>query len=162
MDIATDPTLFAAVAGLAVLAGLLAVILRGRVLTLAAEAEAARRRAGCLEEILLAAPDGFFRWNHDDDSERCSRRLAVLLGLWRGTDSTFAEVIEAFGAAEAAVLGVAVEGLRRNGVGFDLELALRDGPRRMMVVGLRIADDEDRPLSDVLWVRDVTEGTVAV
>ncbi|HEY8016440.1 MAG TPA: hypothetical protein VIE35_11435, partial [Dongiaceae bacterium] len=38
-----------------------------------------------LEEVLSTAPDGFFRWTLNDEGgivdERCSRRLAVLLGL---------------------------------------------------------------------------------
>jgi len=117
-------------------------------------------------EVLAAAPDGFYSWNLAADgavvSEQCSRRLAVLLGLFGGTDATYGDILESFGLSEAAVLSVAVSDLRQHGSGFELELTLRDGHRRVLVVGNRAADAEGKPLADVLWMRDVTEGTTAV
>ena len=119
-----------------------------------------------LAEVLAAAPDGFYRWDltaeGDVAAEHCSRRLAVLLGLYGGTEAVYADVLESFGISEAAVLEVAVAALRHQGTGFELELALRDGHRRVLVVGSRAADAEGRPLADVLWMRDVTEGAAAV
>jgi signal transduction histidine kinase len=119
-----------------------------------------------LDEILAAAPDGFYRWSMTPEghplAEHCSRRLAVLLGLYGGTAASYADVVESFGASEGAVLEVAVAALRQHGRGFEIELGLRDGHRRALVVGSRAADAEGRPLADVLWVRDVTEGTATV
>ncbi|MBY0431620.1 MAG: PAS domain-containing protein, partial [Rhodospirillales bacterium] len=112
-------------------------------------------------EVMLAAPDGFYRWSHGA-GEQCSRRLAVLLGLFNGIDASFDEVLASFGQAEAAVLEVAVAGLRQNGVGFELELALRDSARRMLVMGVRAAAPDGTPVADLLWMRDVTEGATAV
>jgi PAS domain S-box-containing protein len=118
-----------------------------------------------LGEILASAPDGFYRWNLAADgqieSEDCSRRLAVLLGLFGGTDATFADILENFGEQTAAALRTAVESLNRHGNGFELELPLGEGNRRVLVVGSRAGDDEGNPLADVMWMRDVTEGAAA-
>ncbi len=119
-----------------------------------------------MTEVLAAAPDGFYRWDLAPDgrttAEHCSRRLAVLLGLYGGTNAGYADVLESFGPSEAAALEAAVSTLRQQGTGFELELALRDGHRRVLVVGSRAADAEGQPLADVLWMRDITEGAAAV
>ena len=119
-----------------------------------------------LAEILASAPDGFYRWNMtaegNIESEDCSRRLAVLLGLFGGTDATYKDILENFSPEAAAALTTAVDELHRQGSGFELELSLREGPRRVLVVGSRAGDSEGNPLADVLWMRDVTEGAAAV
>ncbi|MDR3440376.1 ATP-binding protein [Telmatospirillum sp.] len=119
-----------------------------------------------LNEILASAPDGFFRWDLGPDgsvqSENCSRRLAVLLGLFGGTNATFADILENFGPEAATALTSAVDGLHRQGNRFELELALKEGSRRIQVVGSRAANPEGTPLADVLWMRDVTEGATEV
>ena len=159
-----DPLVAAVGAGLlAGLALVVPILLWQRRRARALADAVARRDSEVLraEEVLRAAPDGFYRWDHDG-GEQCSRRLAVLLGLYGGTQSGYQHVLDSFGTAEAAVLEVAVAGLRQNGVGFDLELALKDGARRMLVLGVRAADGDGIPLADLLWMRDVTEGTTAV
>ena len=119
-----------------------------------------------LEEILAAAPDGFFRWDLEPGGivigEQCSRRLAVLLDLYGGVNASFGDVLDSFAPTEAAVLDVAVMALHRHGTGFELELALGEGGRRIMVVGIRATTAEGAGLADVLWMRDVTEGAAAV
>ncbi len=119
-----------------------------------------------LGEILAAAPDGFYRWTLGPDgqitADHCSRRLAVLLGLYGGTDATYDDVLQSFGLTEAGVLELSVAALHQHGTGFELELTLRDGHRRVLVVGSRAADADGQSLADVLWMRDVTEGAAAV
>ena len=48
-------------------------------------------------EVLGMAPDGYFSWfyGYGDTPSRevCSRRLAVLLGLYKGLDSDFSAVL---------------------------------------------------------------------
>ncbi|MGE5504159.1 MAG: ATP-binding protein [Actinomycetota bacterium] len=122
-----------------------------------AEAEAER-----LRESLLAAPDGFYGWMGEDGAELCSRRLAVLLGLYSGTAAGWSEVLEAFAPAAAAQLDGAANALRSDGQGFEMELDLRDQVRRVRAVGVRAAGDDGRVLADILWVRDVTEGAAVV
>ena len=125
--------------------------------------EAERTR---LAEILAASPDGFYRWDVSPDGGvegvHCSRRLAVLLGLFAGTEATYEDVKGSFGTSETAVLDAAVASLQGSGNGFELELGLRDGHRRVLVVGCRAADSDGRALADLLWMRDVTEGAAAV
>ena len=124
--------------------------------------EAERTR---LAEILAASPDGFYRWDVSPDGGvegvHCSRRLAVLLGLFAGTEATYEDVKGSFGTSETAVLDAAVASLQGSGNGFELELGLRDGHRRVLVVGCRAADSDGRALADLLWMRDVTEGAAA-
>ncbi len=159
--------------GLAVLALIVATVL-----FLNASAERRRRRTAeaetrqfdderrCLEEILAASPDGYFVWRLDIDGTLlgtgCSRRLAVLLGLFSGTDAGIADILLSFAPEQVGVLEVAIEALHRHGTGFELEVALREGGRKLLVIGARAGDSDGRVFADVLWMRDITEGSAAV
>ena len=105
-------------------------------------------------EMLAAAPDGLYVWDHVGGTEECSRRLAVLLGLAAGTGSKFEDVLARFNSREAEVLEAAVAVLRGEGRVFDLLLAVAGGRRTVHVLGVRAGDSEGRPLADLLWVRD--------
>ncbi|MBM3515003.1 MAG: histidine kinase, partial [Alphaproteobacteria bacterium] len=127
--------------------------------------DTARAKAEMVDAMLEAAPEGFFVWGHgagDDANGRCSRRLAVLLDLIRGRDSTFDDVVESLEALSQTTLRDAIEALRTTGVGFALELTLASGGRRVAARGLRAANGESQPLADVVWMSDVTEGAAAV
>ncbi len=116
-----------------------------------------RRLADAAErdgEILAAAPDGLFLWDHVNGGESCSRRLAVLLGLAAGTQSRFADVRARFEGETAAVLDKAVAALRRDGTAFDLLLPAAG--RMVQAVGVRAGAVDGRPLADLLWMRDVS------
>jgi signal transduction histidine kinase len=117
-------------------------------------------------EILATAPDGYYRWNLTAAnlvlSEHCSRRLAVLLGLFGGTGANFDDILECFAKEDASLLEASVLTLRRQGTGFEMELPLRDGNRRVLVLASRASDPEGAPLADLLWIRDVTEDATAV
>jgi len=116
-------------------------------LRLAAEAEQGR-------EILAAAPDGLFLWDHGKNEERCSRRLAVLLGLKAGTGARFEDVLARFAAPEAETLKSVIDDLHRDGASFDLLLKL--GQRTIQASGSRASTLEGKPLDDLMWMRDVT------
>ncbi|TAN66017.1 MAG: PAS domain-containing sensor histidine kinase [Magnetospirillum sp.] len=132
------------------------VLLRWRMAGWEREARRVAAESERLLESLQAAPDGFFSWI--GEREICSRRLAVLLGLYGGTDSTFMDVLESFAAADAAELDAALRRLREEGVGFELELAIRDGGRRVRADGVRASNADGAALADLVWMRDVTEG----
>jgi signal transduction histidine kinase len=134
---------------------------RWRMARLERRADAQEAEIRRLAESLLSAPDGFYAWM-EPDRALCSRRLAVLLALGRGTDSTFADVLAAFADSDARRLAAAVDDLRRDGVGFELDLDLPDGGRRVGVHGVRAAAPDGEALADLLWVRDVTEGAAVV
>ena len=149
----TDPITLAAVAA-AVAAALLALWQRHGLL----RSEAARRDLALEVEkgrqILETAPDGLFMWDHTGGGEACSRRLAVLLDLPRGTDSGFGDLLARFPGDAAAALEKGAEALRGDGAGFDLLLPL---DRRLIhAVGVRAGGQDGRPLADLLWMRDIS------
>ncbi len=123
-----------------------------------ARADGERRRLAAAaernREILAAAPDGLFLWDHANGAESCSRRLAVLLGLAAGTESRFEDVRARFEGEAAAALDKAVEALRRDGTAFDL--LLPTAGRMVQAVGVRAGAVDGRSLADLLWMRDVT------
>ncbi|GAA0593304.1 sensor histidine kinase [Caenispirillum bisanense] len=143
---------------------LLLVQMRARRLA-EAEAQQWRVRTAAVTEALGAAPDGHYLWFHGVDDGglgQCSRRLAVLLGLFNGTESDWDDVLDGFGDHAGPVLGGAVAALRAEGEGFDLELEHAVTGRRILAQGVRAVRDDGTPLADVVWMRDVTEGTNAV
>ncbi|MDA8230799.1 MAG: PAS domain-containing sensor histidine kinase [Magnetospirillum sp.] len=121
------------------------------------KAVAVRRLTGALG----SAPDGFYAWLPRGE-ELCSRRLAILLGLVRGTDSGLAEVLAAFAPADAQRLAQALRSLAGDGDGFELQLALAEGGRRVGAQGLRAVAADGEKLADILWVRDVTEQAAVI
>ena len=114
-------------------------------------------------EILATAPDGLFLWVVANNSEACSRRLAVLLGLRDGVRSNFRSVMECFTGDDATVLMGASHKLRSEGAPFECVVTTKDGARRLLVVGVRAgsggvtAGEADQSLADVLWMRDVSD-----
>ena len=120
--------------------------------------EAARRELSLEAErgrqILEVAPDGLFMWDPGGGGEACSRRLAVLLDLPKGTDSGLGDLLARFPSDAANALEKGIEGLGRDGAGFDLLLPLE---RRLIhAAGVRAGGQDGKPLADLLWMRDVS------
>ena len=118
----------------------------------------AARRSLALEadrgrKILEVAPDGLFMWD-PVGKESCSRRLAVLLDLPKGMDSGLGDLLARFPSDAAGTLEKGVEGLRRDGTGFDLLLPF--GRRLIHAVGVRAGGEDGKPVADLLWMRDVS------
>lgn len=145
----------------------------------AAEQAASRARYGqtALRAALETAPDGYFVWFHQpitaDDQEAasfprfrdagyCSRRLAVLLDLFRGMEATFDDALEGFDKESQDRLRHALAQLRGAGVGFQIDLSHGATGRRIQARGLRATDPDGRAMADVVWMSDVTEGAAAV
>lgn len=127
--------------------------------------EAADRRARSIDAMLETAPEGFMVFDMTGSASqtwRCSRRLAVLLDLYRGRDSTYDDVVDSFDPPSQAAFRPAVEKLRTAGLGFALELTLTAGGRRVSARGLRAASDDGAAETDVVWISDVTEGAATV
>jgi len=151
-----DIALFAALPLLAALA-VLALWLFRRLKKLGTENARLKIAAEQGREILAAAPDGLFMWDHARSEERCSRRLAVLLGLDAGTGARFTDVLARFDTPEAIALKNAVDELHRDGTSFDIKLRL--GKRTIQATGGRASSLEGRPLDDLMWMRDVNDGS---
>lgn len=123
-------------------------------------------QSAAFEAALNASPDGYFAWmttpGSEEDQGFCSRRLAVLLDLYRGLDATFSDVVEGFDPSSADTLSKAVRQLRRNGRGFGLELLHTATGRRIEARGVRATERADTTPVDMVWMSDVTEGVAAV
>lgn len=142
-----------------------------------AAAEATYTR-DAVQAALETAPEGYYAWFHqppavdeDDDPAAlpsfreegiCSRRLAVLLDLFRGMEATFGEVAEGFDTPSRDGLQNAIAALREAGTGFQIDLTHTGTGRRIQARGVRAVDDQGRPMADVVWMSDVTEGVAAV
>ncbi|KAF0118057.1 MAG: PAS/PAC domain-containing protein [Rhodospirillaceae bacterium] len=114
-----------------------------------------------LEEMLTLAPDGYYCWHYSRGMVTgvCSRRLAVLLGLVKGTGSTFDDVLAQLDESSALILRKMTEQLYSRGTPFELELTAEEATRHGLAFGLRAATEDGTPLADIIWIRDATETT---
>jgi len=114
-------------------------------------------------EILATAPDGLFLWVVANNSEACSRRLAVLLGLRDGVRSSWRAVMACFTGDDAKILMSLAHNLRTEGAPFECVVTTENGQRRLLVVGVRAGASAaatgtiDEALADVVWMRDVSD-----
>ena len=130
-----------------------------------------------VQAALETAPEGYFAWFHqpiaEEDGETaalpelraegyCSRRLAVLLDLFRGMESGFEDIIEGFDAESQVSLRSAIEKIRSEGEGFEIDLDHSATGRRIQARGIRALDESGHTMADVLWMNDVTDGIEAV
>ena len=118
-----------------------------------------------VDAALNASPDGFYAWLGDkseQDQGVCSRRLAVLLDLYRGLEADFNDVMDGFDQASTDTLSVAVDGLRADGRGFAIELFHAATGRRIEARGVRAGERSEVTPVDMVWMSDVTEGVAAV
>jgi len=139
-----------------------ALRLRGELKRLRSAHERLISDAEISHEILATAPDGLFLWVVANNSEACSRRLAVLLGLRDGVLSSFRSVMECFTGDDAKLLMGAAHKLRTEGEPFECVVTTKDGARRLLVVGVRagtggVHGEDDEALADVMWMRDVSD-----
>lgn len=123
-----------------------------------------RDRERC-NEVLFSAKDGYFCFVYPDQKvkdaqkgivEKCSRRLAVMLGLKSGTASTFEDVSETFYKEDARLLKKYVTLLQQEGHAFEDMLKLRGNQRLICVYGSRVHGADNNLYCDIVWFRDVT------
>ncbi len=123
-----------------------------------------RRDRDRYEETLYACRDGYFAFIYPDDrvndaasgiSERCSRRLAVLLNLDGGVETPFAEVLRSFYKDDADKIAKYVALLKEDGVSFEDRFDLKNG-RKLILNGVRISGADGSVYSDVVWFRDIS------
>lgn len=123
-----------------------------------------RDRERC-NELLFSAKDGYFCFIYPDQKVKdpqkgtlgkCSRRLAVMLGLKNGTASSFDEVADSFQKEDARVLKKYIELLRKDGMSFEDVLGLKSSNHHVCVYGSRVNGADNNLYCDVVWFRDVT------
>ena len=151
---------------LALVMALVALVMAGVALNQRAKLNALRTNhkrllsdAKISHEILATAPDGLFLWVVANNSEACSRRLAVLLGLSDGVRSSFRSVMDCFTGDDAKRLTGHAHKLRSQGAPFECVVTTKNGQRRLLVVGVRAGAGahRDEALADVIWMRDVSD-----
>ena len=79
-------------------------------------------------EMLSAAPDGLFLWDHVNGGFTCSRRLAGLLNLDAGTQAHYEDIRACFDGDSLRAPAQSVSLLRPGGT--PLALSLAPGTRR--------------------------------
>lgn len=135
-----------------------------RLLKLKRENYFIRRDRDRYEETLAACRDGYFAFIYPDDrvndvafsiSERCSRRLAVLLNLSLGIETPFSEVLKNFYKDDAEKIIKYVALLKEDGVSFEDRFDLKNG-RKLLLNGVRISGGDGSVYSDIVWFRDIS------
>lgn len=93
------------------------------------------------EETLESFPDGCYLWLYDPigfiRETHCSRRLAVMMDLSQGTESSFDALLEHFTPDSAEALGAALNEMRADERPFALELQNTTRTKSFLVSGFR-------------------------
>lgn len=129
-----------------------------------------RDRERCTE-VLFAAKDGYFCFVYPDQKvkdpqkeikEKCSRRLAVMLGIKSGTAASFAEILDVFYKEDARILKKYVNLLQQEGKPFEDMLRLKGSDRDICIYGNRINGADNNLYCDIVWFRDVSRETAKI
>lgn len=122
-------------------------------------------------ETLYASKDGYFAFVYPDERikdprrtvrERCSRRLAVMLNLKDGTQSSFADVKEAFYKDDAKKIAKYLTLMQDEGVPFEDTFTLKNINRSISIFGARINGADGNLYCDMLWFRDLSEDMLKI
>lgn len=106
-------------------------------------------------EILSTCPDGFFYFL-PNGIQICSRRLAVLLGIYESNPS-FDVLLKKLSQKSQGTLQKAVAKLAATGKEFRISVSTTGENVRLNVVGIRAATYLGRVMADVLWFQDETD-----
>ncbi len=115
-----------------------------------------RKEAEKISEILSTSPAGFFYFLPDENTQICSRRLAVQLGIYEACPS-FDILLKKLSSKSQTALIKSVSKLRDTGRGFSLKITTAGENRRLVVQGIRCASLTGRIIADILWFDDQTE-----
>lgn len=126
-----------------------------------------RDRERC-NELLFTAKDGYFCFIYPDQKvkdpqkiikEKCSRRLAVMLGLKNGTATSFMEITGLFYKDDTMRLKKYVNLLQQEGLAFEDILTLKGGGRFICAYGSRVQSADNNLYCDIIWFRDISSQT---
>lgn len=109
-----------------------------------------------LREILATAPGGYFYFLPATKNEVCSRRLAVLLGIFE-PNPDFGVVLKKLSAKSQTALQKAVTKLRETGKEFTLQVTDMASALRLVIVGIRAASLDGTVFADILWFQNETD-----
>lgn len=115
-------------------------------------------------ETLYASKDGYFAFIYPDNKvndprkrirERCSRRLALILNLGKGVESTFEDVLDCFYKNSATKISQYINLLITEGIAFEEDFITKNDNRHIKLNGCRISNNKDT-FCDMIWFRDIT------
>ena len=121
-------------------------------------------------ETINASKDGYFIFIYPDervnDSRqytvgRCSRRLAVILSLANGINSSFDDILHAFYKDDAEKIQKYTTLLKEDGVSFEHKFVLKSG-KTLVLSGARISGADGGIYGDIIWFRDVSGDAVYI
>ena len=121
-------------------------------------------------ETINASKDGYYIFIYPDDQinntnqvpiEKCSRRLAVILGLADGINSNFEDVLQNFYKDDIEKIRKYVSLLREDGVFFEDKFVLRTG-KTLNLSGARISGADGSVYGDIIWFRDISGDAIYV
>lgn len=122
-------------------------------------------------ETIFASKDGYFAFVYPDDQikdplknvkERCSRRLAVMLNLKKGTDSSFDDVLSMFYKEDSLRLKKYLLLMQEEGIAFEDTFTLKTTKRGVHIFGARINGGDGNLYCDMLWFRDLSKEQIKI
>lgn len=110
------------------------------------------------EEMLYASKDGYLTHSlfKNKEYQYCSRRLATILNLKNGENSTLSEVLNQFDRATAEKINASFTALKRNGLSFEFIVKSKSG-KSFTIIGTQINSADSEVNSSCLWFRDITK-----
>ena len=122
-------------------------------------------------ETIYASKDGYFAFIYPDENikdpiktcrEHCSRRLAVMLNLKDGKQSSFEDVLSAFYKEDSNKLSKYLNLMRDEGIAFEDTFTLKSTQRDVRIFGNRIHALDGNLFCDMLWFRDLSKEQIKI
>ena len=162
------PELWHGIGFLFLLLAITALFLMFAVLKLRQKNYFLRRDRERYAETLYASHDGYFAFIYPDEkvndprkeiSERCSRRLAVILGLEKGIKADFNDVLKCFYKEDVKKISKYVGLLKEEGTAFEDCFFLKNINKCIRLEGVRINGADGNVYCDMIWFRDISNTT---
>ena len=112
------------------------------------------------EEMLYASKDGYITYSIYKNKiyQFCSRRLATILNLKNGEESSYLEVFAQFLPQDSKDLSTLFDKLLKTGLSFEL-IAKTKNNKIFLVTGIKINSADSKIDSSCIWFRDITKTT---
>ncbi len=166
MDIETQKTLLLVCFAVSVI--LMACVINFRIMYLRQKQKNyfLRRDRERYAETIHASKDGYFAFIYPDDfvkdpvktvREQCSRRLAVMLDLKNGRDSSFEDVLNALYKNDSKKLEKYLKLMQEEGLAFEDTFMVKSTKRGIRIMGNRIHGSDNNLYCDMIWFRDLSD-----
>lgn len=112
------------------------------------------------EEMLYASKDGYITHSVYKNKvyQFCSRRLATILNLKNGEDSTTSEVFAQFISQDSKDLSFYFDKLLKTGTSFEI-ISKSKNNKTFLITGIKINSSDSKIDSTCIWFRDITKTT---